>query len=56
MDIPILYEDDDLVVVDKPAGIVVNRAETTKEDSTVKDWAEVRFALKDHPDFQKQNL
>jgi 23S rRNA pseudouridine1911/1915/1917 synthase len=40
MNIPILYEDEDLLVVDKPAGIVVNRAETTKNDTTVQDWAE----------------
>lgn len=33
----ILYEDDDLLVINKPAGMVVNRAETTVE-LTVQDW------------------
>jgi 23S rRNA pseudouridine1911/1915/1917 synthase len=38
MDIPILFEDDTLVVVNKPPGIVVNRAQSVK-DQTVQDWA-----------------
>ena len=37
--IPILYSDDDLFVIDKPAGIVVNRAESVR-GFTVQDWAE----------------
>lgn len=39
MDIKILYEDQDILVVDKPAGIIVNRADTVK-NVTVQDWAE----------------
>ncbi|MEK9143238.1 MAG: RluA family pseudouridine synthase [Patescibacteria group bacterium] len=39
MDIPILYEDNELLVIDKPARIVVNRAESVKEE-TVQDWVE----------------
>lgn len=35
----ILYEDSDLLVIDKPPGIVVNRAESVQGD-TVQDWAE----------------
>lgn len=35
----VLYEDDILLVIDKPAGIVVNRAESTKGE-TVQDWVE----------------
>lgn len=38
MDIPILYEDDSLLVIDKPSGIVVNRAQSVKVE-TVEDWA-----------------
>lgn len=49
MEFPIIYEDDYLCVIDKPAGIVVNRAESVKEE-TVQDWAEKKFRLKaDHP-------
>ncbi|MBI4099463.1 RluA family pseudouridine synthase [Candidatus Microgenomates bacterium] len=34
----IVFEDESLLVVDKPAGLVVNRAETQKEE-TLEDWA-----------------
>lgn len=40
--IPILFEDDALLVVNKPAGVVVNRSETAKE-KTVQDWVEGKF-------------
>jgi 23S rRNA pseudouridine1911/1915/1917 synthase len=38
MDVPILFEDDALVVINKPPGVVVNRAESVK-DQTLQDWA-----------------
>jgi 23S rRNA pseudouridine1911/1915/1917 synthase len=40
MDISIIFEDDSLLVVDKPAGVTVNRAETTKNEETIQDWSE----------------
>jgi 23S rRNA pseudouridine1911/1915/1917 synthase len=40
MDISIIFEDDSIVIIDKPAGITVNRAETTKNETTVQDWSE----------------
>lgn len=40
MTIPIMYEDGDILVVDKPAGVTVNRAETTKDEMTIQDWSE----------------
>lgn len=45
MNISIVYEDEDVLLVDKPAGITVNRAETTKEDLTVQDWAEEHIGI-----------
>lgn len=39
---PILYEDDAIVVVDKPPGIVVNRATTVKGD-TIQDFMARRY-------------
>lgn len=39
-DLRIIFEDDDILIVDKPAGITVNRAETTRNEVTVQDWAE----------------
>lgn len=44
IDIPVLYEDDSLLVVDKPAGVIVNRADTVKVD-TVQDWAEQKLTI-----------
>ncbi len=34
----ILFQDDDIAVVDKPYGMVVNRADTTKHMVTLQDW------------------
>lgn len=38
MNFPILFEDDSFLVINKPPGIVVNRADSVKEE-TVQDWA-----------------
>jgi 23S rRNA pseudouridine1911/1915/1917 synthase len=45
MNIEIIYEDADLLIIDKPAGITVNRAETTRHEITVQDWAEEQFRI-----------
>ncbi len=39
MDLPILFEDPDFFVVNKPAGIVVDRSRTNTEE-TIQDWME----------------
>lgn len=44
MNIPILYEDDSLLVVNKPSGVVVNRAQSV-EGETVQDWAEKTYQI-----------
>ena len=36
-DIKVLYEDDDILVLDKPSGVIVNKADTTKGELTVQD-------------------
>lgn len=51
MDIPILFEDSEIVVIDKPSGIVCNRAETVKE-ATLQDWMDSRYQI---PDFRCQD-
>src|SRR5579859_4682010 len=43
--IVILYEDTDILVIDKPAGMTVNRAETTRHEVTVQDWAEEKIGI-----------
>lgn len=42
MNIHILYEDESLMVIDKPPGVVVNRVETEKAE-TVADWVEEKI-------------
>lgn len=42
-DIKVIYEDEDILVIDKPAGITVNKSDTTKDESTVQDWVEAKF-------------
>jgi 23S rRNA pseudouridine1911/1915/1917 synthase len=39
MDIQVLYQDDDCLVVNKPPGLIVNRAQSVKGE-TVQDWIE----------------
>jgi len=51
MDIPIVFEDDSLVVIDKPSGLVVNRAESVKGE-TLQDWIEKKFQISNFK-FQK---
>ncbi len=36
--IPVIFADDYLLVIDKPSGVIVNRAETTRGQETVEDW------------------
>ncbi|MEA2056683.1 MAG: RluA family pseudouridine synthase [Patescibacteria group bacterium] len=42
MKIQIIYQDKDLVIIDKPAGVVVNKAVTVKEE-TIQSWFENRL-------------
>lgn len=46
MDIPILYEDQEIVVLDKPAGVICNRAETVAVE-TLQDWWDGRYKRQD---------
>src|SRR3972149_11930275 len=39
----ILFEDPDILVIDKPAGLIVNRADTTVNQPTVQEWAEEKL-------------
>lgn len=50
MGIPILYEDGQIVVIDKPSGLIVNRAETVAQQ-TVQDWFVEKFQIP-NPKFQ----
>ena len=45
MGIPVIYEDASLIAIDKPAGVVINRAENVQQD-TIQDWAEEKLKIK----------
>ncbi len=40
MEPAVLYQDENILVVDKPAGMVVNRADTTRGIKTLQDWVD----------------
>lgn len=44
-DINIIYQDLDILVLDKPSGITVNNAETTRGQFTVQDYLEKNFSF-----------
>ena len=50
MEIGILFEDEDLLVLNKPSGITVNCSDTTRNEETVQDWV-----AKKYPNFFKPN-
>ena len=41
----IIFEDASFLVVDKPAGVVVSRADTTANVETIQDWVERKFEI-----------
>lgn len=52
----VLFEDNDIVVISKPAGITVNRSDTTKREETVQDWAEERIGTKEPKETKERNV
>ena len=40
MEPKIIFEDEDILVLDKPAGMIVNRSDTTRDEVTLQDWVE----------------
>jgi hypothetical protein len=40
MEPKIIFEDNDILVLDKPAGMIVNRSDTTIGEKTVQEWVE----------------
>lgn len=47
MKIPsVLFEDETLLVLDKPSGMTVNRSQTTRGEGTLQDWIETKLKIK----------
>lgn len=47
MNLSILYEDQDLLAINKPSGVTINRSDTTRGEETVQDMVEKYLGL--HP-------
>ncbi len=45
MEPKVIYEDTEILVLDKPSGITVNKSDTTKGEKTVQDWVEAYFVI-----------
>lgn len=45
--IEIIFEDQDIIVINKPASVVVNRATTAKE-TTIQEWAEKKLNIENY--------
>jgi len=41
----ILFEDETLLVIDKPTGVVVNRVDSSSDEETIQDWVEHKFSI-----------
>lgn len=52
----ILYEDEVLLVLNKPFGLTVNRSDTTKEEITVQDWVEEYLQIRNKSEIQNSNF
>lgn len=54
MDIPIVFKDASLIVIDKPSGIVVNRSDTSNME-TIQDWAETKYQIRQPADQKERS-
>lgn len=45
MEIEVIYEDESIVVIEKPSGVICNRAETVKVE-TIQDWWDKKYSVK----------
>lgn len=52
MNIEVIFEDQDILIINKPAGLVVNQADTVKEFS-FQDWLGERLAKEDFAEWQE---
>jgi 23S rRNA pseudouridine1911/1915/1917 synthase len=63
MEIKVIFEDKEILIIDKPSGLIVNRASTVKKEKTLQDWIEeylewknycqkLKPAHKKHPKYQ----
>src|SRR5581483_5991085 len=46
MEPTIIFQDNDLIVLNKPSGITVNKADTTRYEKTIQEWLEDNKEIK----------
>lgn len=52
----IIYEDESVLVLDKPAGVTVNRSDTTRNEQTLQDWVEDHLKVAKVGEVEKETL
>ncbi len=55
MNLSIIFEDDFILVIDKPSGLVVNRADTTAKIETLQDWIDSKYKMTDEDEFSARS-
>ena len=51
----IIFEDDNILVIDKPSGLVVNRADTTGQIETLQDWIDSKYSMFGEEEFASRS-
>jgi len=56
----ILFEDDDILVIEKPAGVIVNNSDTAKNLLTIQDWIQEQYKFpkiftEENSEFEKRS-
>lgn len=55
MEPKIIFEDEQILLIDKPVGMIVNKADTTKNVETVQDWVERNYQITKLPNCEFEN-
>jgi 23S rRNA pseudouridine1911/1915/1917 synthase len=55
MEPKIVFEDEQILLIDKPAGMIVNKADTTKNVETMQDWVEQNYQITKLPNCEFEN-
>lgn len=51
----VIFEDDNMLVLQKPAGMIVNKADTTRYETTVQDFLEDRYKIQQQEGIDKES-
>jgi len=54
MDVPILFEDASFLAINKPVGVVVNRAQSVKGE-TIQDWMDKQYPIFTHTEGESED-